>query len=386
VVVCLLAESLDFYPAASDAEITIIRANPRESLPQADLYIWDYTPGLERQVDFGVKGKPQQLLLCDPKHVDLLTPLQRQACILLKPVSMFTMRTFVELAKKNRELHRQADEADTLRSDRDALLQYVLEVNLKLQEYDQERSTLLARALHDFHSPLTALHGYCGLLSEGRLGEVSGTQRDLLMRMKHSTKRLARLAGGTLELLLEGRLERSPKLVEADLEEVVWGAVHEMYLFLQDKEIELDVRMQAPAGSLRFEPEKIEQVVVNLLENACKYTPRRGRIEIRGYSTLEIPETGTHNGAGPKPTAVSWYRVDISDSGPGVPDHLTEKVFEQYATYTGSSDRSGAGLGLAICRAILAAHSGMIWSKASCEGGRFSFALPLGFPRLGYDA
>jgi K+-sensing histidine kinase KdpD len=69
--------------------------------------------------------------------------------------------------------------------------------------------------------------------------------------------------------------------------------------------------------------------------------------------------------------------VDISDSGPGVPSQLEEKIFEQYASYSGARDRSGGGLGLAICKAIVASHLGIIWATPSQDGGRFSFVLPL---------
>jgi K+-sensing histidine kinase KdpD len=75
------------------------------------------------------------------------------------------------------------------------------------------------------------------------------------------------------------------------------------------------------------------------------------------------------------------YRIDVVDSGAGVPEHLAEKIFEQYASYSGSLDRSGGGLGLAICKLIVTAHHGAIWATPSNNGGCFSFVLPLGPPR-----
>jgi signal transduction histidine kinase len=76
------------------------------------------------------------------------------------------------------------------------------------------------------------------------------------------------------------------------------------------------------------------------------------------------------------------YQVDISDSGPGVPEALAEKIFEQYTTYGGGADRSVGGLGLAIARAIIRAHGGKIWATPTAEGGRFSFMLPLQTPSI----
>jgi two-component system sensor histidine kinase KdpD len=118
-------------------------------------------------------------------------------------------------------------------------------------------------------------------------------------------------------------------------------------------------------------------VLVNLLENSCKFTPRNGSIEVRGYPVLWEPGT---NGTVYDPLLgepANGYRIDIFDSGPGVSAILAEKIFEQYASYSGSGDRSGGGLGLAICRAILSAHKGKIWASPSQDGGRLSFVLPL---------
>jgi signal transduction histidine kinase len=295
----------------------------------------------------------------------------------LKPVSAFTVRAFVELAEKTWELRQQAREAETLRLDRDALLQYVLEVNLKLQEYDQERSNFLARAIHDFRAPLTALHGYCGLLAEGKLGAVNAGQRELLERMRYSTRRLTRLAGGTLELLTHGRVNRMPDRRQSDIEDALDQALHDVYPFLQDKQIEIDVQIEPMRGSLLFEEEQIAQVLMNLLENSSKFTPKDGRIVVRGYPVRRGASTRGDEAAPESQVRIGdGYRMDIFDTGPGVSPHLCEKIFEQYTSYGGPNDRSGGGLGLAICRAIILAHGGAIWAAPSEEGGRFSFVLP----------
>ena len=74
--------------------------------------------------------------------------------------------------------------------------------------------------------------------------------------------------------------------------------------------------------------------------------------------------------------APNSFRVDIRDSGPGVPmDHI-EKIFEEYTSYSGGQDRSGGGLGLAICKFILNLHQGQVWAESGPEGSTFSFVLP----------
>ena len=369
-----LASLLECHPS-----FTVLPAKPGEAVPDADLYIWDCVPDGDLRRELAARPSAQHFLLSDAKYLDEIEDLQGSACILLKPVTAFTLRAFAELARKSWQLRQRAHEADSLRSDRDALLQYVLEVNLKLQEYDQERSNFLARALHDFRAPLTALHGYCELLLAGKIGSVTGEQRSLLDRMRTGTKRLTRLAGGALELLSEGRVERPSVRTPGDIGQTLNDALHDIYPLLKDKDLELRIDVQPPGGTLLFETEQIQQVLVNLLENSSKFTPRRGTIRICAYPTYRDGQVGASTSMvdAEPPNA---YRVDISDSGPGVPVELVDKIFEQYASYSGGFDRSVGGLGLAICRAIITAHSGTIWATPSREGGRFSFLLPLGVP------
>jgi signal transduction histidine kinase len=382
VLICVVSECPDFSLFLDkNSRVRLIHSKPGEVVPQADLYVWDHAPESEFKAEILARDKAQHLLLVDPKSLDGISSISHSACILLKPVSAVTLRTFVELALKAWELRQQAREAESLRLDRAALLQYVLEVNLKLQEYDQERSNFLARAIHDFRAPLTALHGYCGLLAEGKLGPVSVGQRELLERMRYSTRRLTRLAGGTLELLTQGRSNRAPDRNSGDIEEAVDQALHDVYPLILDKEIEVDVQVEPVLEELWFEAEQIQQVLINLLENSTKFTPKGGKITVRGYvvdADVDLRGTTSHM----PPGVHKGYRVDILDSGPGVPTHLAEKIFEQYASYGGTGDRSGGGLGLAICRAIVSAHGGAIWTTPGREGGRFSFILPVAIARI----
>lgn len=381
--ICVVSDSSDFPLFLSETDACkLIRVRVRSPIPDADLYIWNYAPGADLWPHVYEHSAAQHLILADSKSAEEFGTLPHSACVLLKPASGFTIRAFIELARKTWEMRQRAREADALRLDRDALLQYVIEVNLKLQEYDQERNNFLARALHDFRAPLTALHGYCGLLAEGKLGTVSTSQRELLDRMRCSTRRLTRLASGTLELLNEGRTARKSERLPGDIGDAVDQALHDVYPLILDKEIEIDVQMEPATGALLFDTEQIQQVLVNLLENSSKFTPKDGKIVIRGYPVDNAAAAGT-GPAGWQPKAITTapnsgggYRIDIMDSGPGIAAHLAEMIFEQYTSYGGTGDRSGGGLGLAICRAIVVAHGGAIWVIPSRDGGCFSFVLP----------
>ena len=123
-------------------------------------------------------------------------------------------------------------------------------------------------------------------------------------------------------------------------------------------------------------------MLINLLDNACKFTPKYGAIEVRGYPFFwerraklkTTPSNGERRTAGIQ--APNSFRVDICDSGSGVPMENLEKIFEEYTSYAGGQDRSGGGLGLAICKFILNLHQGQVWAESSADGSKFSFVLP----------
>jgi signal transduction histidine kinase len=129
---------------------------------------------------------------------------------------------------------------------------------------------------------------------------------------------------------------------------------------------------------------RLEQVLVNLLDNACKFTPRSGKILIRAYPYFwerrVAGRTGVGSGADRRlqdDHTPNSYRIDICDSGPGVhPAHLP-RIFEEYTCYGGGIDRSGGGLGLAICRMIIQQHKGHIWAENTGSGTVFSLVLPV---------
>jgi signal transduction histidine kinase len=346
-------------------------AEPGKQPDRADLYIWDFEPGLDIPPT-NLGGREKHLVLLERKMLPALAEDERlsSACILLKPVNVSMLQAFVKLAEAEWRQAEQTEQVDTLLADRDALLQYVLQANLRLQEYDQDRTNFLARALHDFRAPLTALYGYCGLLVEGQLGAVNPRQRDLLQRMRSSTRRLSRLASGMFELSVEGRVSKKLRLEEGDIDESVQQALHELAPFIDEKQLAISAQLSPVPEPFYFEPEQMQQLLVNLIENACKFTPKQGFIDICGYPITLDDEFSND------PAEAMAYRVDIRDSGPGLaPDQLTE-IFEEYTSYSDSFGRSGGGLGLAICKMIVKSHGGKIWAEACESGGLFSFVLP----------
>ena len=262
------------------------------------------------------------------------------------------------------------------------MLQHLLRANLRLQEYDQQRTNFIARAVHDFRAPITALSGFCGLLTSGELGSLGEVQKEALDRMQRSIQRLSYMTSAMFDLSAGPRLGKALDLRAADIREPIHQAIHEIAPIAREKHIEVRAdQIVPPPTLLHFEPSQIEQVLVNLLDNACRFVPKHGLIEVLGYPFFwdRRPLEGNRSldRRGNRSQAANSYRIDVKDSGPGVPPELIEHIFEEYTSYSGSQDRSGGGLGLAICRFIIGRHQGHVWAEATADGSAFSFVLPL---------
>jgi signal transduction histidine kinase len=262
------------------------------------------------------------------------------------------------------------------------LLQQVLGASLELQRSHNRQMHFLERGLHDLRAPLTAIEGYSGLLLAERFGPLTAMQHENLGRMQHSISRLSRMATDIFRLSLGERGEEGLDLQPGDLADRVQQALRELMPLADGKQIRLTDDIAAPAGPLHIDGAQIDSVLTNLLGNACRFTPRHGSITVRGYSVFwdrrrsEVHEAVEHDRRSqiiPQPNA---YRVDIRDSGPGVPAEHLDSIFEPYTSYCGSRDRAGAGLGLAICRMVISSHRGRIFAEPGDHGAVFSFLLP----------
>ena len=367
---------------SSDWTLDMKGAPDNGELP-ADLYIWDCDSDVELPGELDFEQERKNLFLLPRKKLGALRdrfPLAAVS-ILLEPLNKATLRAFVEHAAARHAMN-QSPDVQSLRADRDEILQCLLNANLKLQEYDQDRTNFLARAVHDFRAPLTAIDGYCGLLLGRQLGSLNQEQHEVLERMQHSIKRLSRMATAMFQLSVGRQVEKRPNLQKGDIEACIDQAMHEIAPFSEAKHIQLSLQMMTSPQPLYFDREQIEQVLINLLDNACKFTPKYGCIEVRGYPYFWERRGRLGNSVTNgerricKIQAPNSFRVDIRDSGPGVPmDHI-EKIFEEYTSYSGGQDRSGGGLGLAICKFILNLHQGQVWAESGPEGSTFCFVLP----------
>jgi two-component system sensor histidine kinase KdpD len=221
------------------------------------------------------------------------------------------------------------------------------------------RSALLSSISHDLRTPLAAIAGAgSSLLDPGATLEEASKQ-ELLQTIVEESTRMAMLVDNLLHIT---RLESGAMAVNKQwypLEEVIGSALERLKKQLGSRPIRTDVPPDMPL--VRFDGMLIEQVLVNILDNATKYTLAESPIEVCARVD------GQH--------AV----LEVADRGPGLAEKERLRVFDKF--YRGSAaakGQRGVGLGLAICRAIIEAHGGRIWEENRPDGGaRFIFTIPL---------
>lgn len=351
-------------------------APTEEAAPPADLYICDLQDGACRLPD--VEPPAQCVVLVNRESLPANWNVA-SAIVALKPISRARLAIVLDQAVA---YQRQLARGDALRADRQQLLQMLLRTNLKLQQYDQDRTNFLARAVHDFRAPITSMNGYCGLLLRGALGPLGADQRDVLERVQRSIRRLSRMTSAMFQLSVGRQIEWELHPEGADPGECIEHCLEEAGPVCDEKQISVSAQYTPPDGPLYFERERIEQVLINLLDNACRFTGKLGSIRLSAYPCFydrraarqqEAPCPGERRRMASH--ANNGYRIDIRDSGPGIPREHLESIFEEYTSYSGGTDRSGAGLGLAICKMIINQHQGRIWADSSSGGATFSFVL-----------
>jgi len=228
-------------------------------------------------------------------------------------------------------------------------------------EAERLRTSLLSSLSHDMRTPLGAITGAASSLLEdpGKGTIAEPARRELLQSILDEANRMNRLIGNLLDMI---RVESGALKVQKEwqpLEEPVGVAL----IRLQDRLREHPVQVHLPPdlSLVPMDGVLIEQVFVNLLENAVKYTAPGTPIEI---SAAQID---------------GQVRVDVADRGPGIPAGEEHRIFDKFYRIVGEGPVSGVGLGLTICRGIVTAHGGRIWVEARPGGGAlFRFTLPLG--------
>jgi signal transduction histidine kinase len=224
---------------------------------------------------------------------------------------------------------------------------------------EEARRSLVAAVSHDLRTPLTSLR----LLADAVEDELVDpeTRRRYLEQMSVHIRTLSALIEDLFELsrLEAGDIEWSLQRVRLD--ELVGETVEAMRAQADAKRVAVQARVPADLAPARANPEKLQRVLFNLIQNAIRHTPADGSVTVAAES----------NGG--------TVEVEVADTGEGLPPEDRERAFEPFyrgGAFAARAAGDGTGLGLTICRAIVEAHGGEIWFADSRRGARVRFSLP----------
>jgi signal transduction histidine kinase len=258
-----------------------------------------------------------------------------------------------EREERNRAL------ADLLRLEREETDQHLLTERGFSDQALNTRDIFLAMVSHDLRTMLGGIAMNAALISRQAADvESQSTTRSRAETIQLLTARMNRLIGDLVDVasLETGKLLVVPKA--GDLSALIRESIEVFQASADSHGVSLTAPLSGPPLLARFDHERMLQVIANLLGNALKFCPRGARISIRAERSGDE------------------VRVEVKDTGPGIPAENLEAIFERF-WQVGRRDRRGLGLGLYISRCILEAHGGRIWADSPPAGGStFSFTLP----------
>jgi two-component system sensor histidine kinase KdpD len=233
-----------------------------------------------------------------------------------------------------------------------------LTTRVRRAENEGLRNALLASVSHDLRTPLAIIVGASSSLAEKGDALPSEERRGLALSILSHARDMSELTANLLQMT---RLESASIVIERDwaaLSEIAGAVLRRLSHRLASHPVE--VRLPADLPLVRVDAALIEQVIGNLLENAVKYPPAGTRVLLRARERSGLLE------------------VSVEDEGPGLPPGDPEELFAKFHRGKSETTVAGAGLGLAICRAIVRLHNGKIWAERLPVGGTaFRFTLPI---------
>lgn len=274
----------------------------------------------------------------------------------LSPVEVMTLLD--ETSKLVRYSHRLETKSKALEQATAALQ----EANARLQALDRLKDEFVATVSHELRTPLTSIRAFTEILKDSP--DLSLQERqEFLGIVARETARLTRLIDDLLDIAKLEAGELRLELEEQDMRDVVTAAVDASRGLVDAKQLTMNVQLPDKPVPVRVDPDRIHQVILNLVSNAVKFAPAAdGRLDL----TLAPAE---------RAGSPAW-RLSVDDNGPGVPENERDRIFGKFQQATGGDRPPGTGLGLTIARQLVEAFGGALTVDRSPLGGA-SFRLTL---------
>lgn len=251
----------------------------------------------------------------------------------------------------------------------------------RLKELDRLKSNFLATVSHELRTPLTSIIGYSEMLVEGLAGELTTEQRDFVQTIRDKGDQLLALIKGLLDLSKLESGTMSLRKNNVDVAALVKDVVTTMTPTARKKEVELTFEVEKGLPAIWADAERLRQVLLNLTENAIKFTPVSGSVRLSAkIAGMEAPTGGDAGGMvllGARRTAVE---LRVIDTGIGIPENERSRVFDAFYQVDSSSTREvgGTGLGLSIVKRLVDAHDGAVRIEANQpRGAVFVVTIPV---------
>ncbi len=231
---------------------------------------------------------------------------------------------------------------------------------LEAEELEVLRSTIIQNVSHEFRTPLGVILGYSELLNNGTMGELAPAQQEavftIITRAQHLCTIVERIG-----ILMDINGNTSNFLAPLTFRSLIEEVVEERSADAAEADLALDMHVETNLPIVSGVQHQLQQAIDCLVENAIKFTPEGGRVEVKAY------------------TESDWICLTVSDSGIGIEKEQLERIFSLFYQVNGSISRSygGLGLGLAFTKTVVEAHGGKLEAESRLgQGSRFTIKLP----------
>jgi signal transduction histidine kinase len=242
--------------------------------------------------------------------------------------------------------------------------------NVALEKANRAKSDFLATMSHELRTPLTAIIGFSELMLQDFMGAISGEQKDAVQEILNNAENLLVLINRILEFEKIEAGKSSLELENFSLDQTILSVENSTKSLIAQKSLHMEMQLDRDIPPMLADEKKVRQILLNLISNAIKFTPKNGKI------TLKTAHQNGKDGLFDHPGVI----VSVTDTGIGIEGKNFEKIFNAFEQVDGTTTREyeGTGLGLALTKRFVEVQGGKIWVESEFgKGSCFSFFIPL---------
>ena len=259
---------------------------------------------------------------------------------------------------------------------------------------ERMKNDLIGMLTHDMGNPILSIQKAIKLMADGTLGELNLSQKEIMNLALTTSNQLLGMVTDFLDIYQNENGRFLLRKFPTDMNQIVQDSINQLKLLALEKQIVVHYEPNSDSLMLDVDQTRLMRTIVNILDNAIKFSPKGGRINV---SSILINKRDEKKAAAIiSPDIVGqivgnqqYVLVTITDQGPGIPKYYQKKIFEKFFTNNPhpKKGRRGLGLGLAFCKLVIDAHEGFIWINSPLndddgeknKGCRFIFSLPTNF-------